>query len=82
MPKRTIEVFDWSEERDPALLLERDLTRVQAAKARGETVAVRMSVALGVRFSQHHPPVVFCGHTNNPFAFDRVEFVPKGKSPQ
>ena len=79
MQKHPLVLFDWSDERDPALLLERDLSRVQAAKARGEVVSVRMSVALGVRFSQHHPPVVFCGHTNNPFAFDRVEFIPKGK---
>jgi len=56
----------------PDQLLEAYLPFVEACHAQCLKVKLILTVAKGVQFSQNLQPIVFCGHTYNPFRFDEV----------
>lgn len=56
-------------------VMERYLPLVQFAHRLGYRVEVKIPLRLMSQFSYSNEPIVFCGHTMNPFAFDQVDVI-------
>lgn len=71
-------IVDWRETSlSPTQLIDQYLPVVERCHTLGYKVKVIMSIVKGVQFSQNPQPIVFCGHTYNPFKFDEVEYFEK-----
>ena len=68
-------LVDWCQcDQSTDELIQAYLPVVEALHQLGCQVKVRMPLVKGVQFSQHQPPIVFCGHKYNPFRFDQVDY--------
>lgn len=59
----------------PQKILQTYLPLVEFAHELGYRVQLRIPLVLMSRFSYDSDPIVFCGHTLNPFAFDQVDVI-------
>lgn len=51
------------------------LELIQDGKAQNFNVHAKMRFSQAVAFSQHHPPIILCGHTFNDFKFDKITYI-------
>ena len=71
-------IVDWTKKPlTPQMVVEHYLPLVQFAHNLGYRVEVKIPLRLMSQFSYSNDPIVFCGHTMNPFAFDNVEVILK-----
>ncbi|HCT62677.1 MAG TPA: hypothetical protein DIC19_01110 [Erysipelotrichaceae bacterium] len=69
-------LIDWTKCRlTPQEIIQTYLPIVEFAHELGYRVEVKIPLVLMSRFSYDADPIVFCGHTLNPFAFDDVHVI-------
>jgi len=69
-------LVDWTiRPLSPQKILQTYLPLVEFAHELGYRVQLRIPLVLMSRFSYDSDPIVFCGHTLNPFAFDQVDVI-------
>lgn len=69
-------VVDWTKSSlTPQEIIDTYLPIVEFAHELGYRVEVKIPLVLMSRFSYDADPIVFCGHTLNPFAFEDVEVI-------
>jgi hypothetical protein len=75
LTKDTWVMVDWTDEKTSIQeIIQNYLEFVKKCHKRGFKVQVKMRIATAVLFSQAQEPIVFCGHTFNPFRFDHVVY--------
>ena len=69
-------VVDWTKSSlTPQQIVQTCLPLVQFAHEQGYPVHVKIPLVLMTRFSYDGEPIVFCGHTLNPFVFEQVDVI-------
>ena len=68
-------MVDWTHESGSVQeLIDQYLEFVEQCHRLGFKVQVHMRIVTALMFAQASEPIVFCGHTYNPFRFDRVVY--------
>lgn len=69
-------LVDWTENlMEPQDIIQTYLPFVERAHELGYRVEAKIPLILMSRFAYVTNPIVFCGHTMNPFAFDDVKVI-------
>lgn len=69
-------IVDWTQSTlNPSEIIDQYLPIVQYAHSVGYSVELRIPVLLISQFAYRDQPIVFCGHTLNPFAFEKVNVI-------